>query len=206
MNKKDFSYFFTLCSFAALIISIFLTNQNYYNYLCIQNNTKQTLGLPSINNFINETQKVAIDVKILQLINWGGQGTITWGVVFIAALTVFFTIWPYLRPENKKAEQKPVIPNEKIILWMRNNPEDLFLSCSAFLFFIAGIISIFQISYYYRYVAYLQSILNTIHSPPSTWLSNLFMDFYIEKILIAIFIIFSLISVLKLLWMKEIFD
>lgn len=112
----------------------------------IEWNITQTENLKNASSSWGDFEKAQFhDSVYTQLINWKGQGTINWGLGFLASITVFFTILFSLRTKNEE------------------NPEsDCVLKFLGWIFLVASILSVFQLAYYYRYVGVLQSHLVTI--------------------------------------------
>lgn len=196
MNRKAFRCLFWACLVLAFSLSIVLTMNNFCSNNQVRNYINQKFVLSSVDNDMNQTEKADYDAPILKLIDWGGQGTISWGLGFLAAITVFFAILLSLRPKGMDNDQASKISRKECI---ENNPEDFLLSFLTLLFLAVGIISIFQIAYYYRYVAYLQHKLLTVPPPPRPLLYNYVESFCIEGGMVALFG-FLLIMALSCLW------
>jgi len=141
----------------------------------VESNVTKTL---SGYNLIKPQQMQYHDEVIMRLIDGGGQGTITWGIVFLTTFTLFFTILLGLRNKTKDSEPLSSVNNLKnICRWVENNPSDTVLSISALIFLVIGMVSIFQMVYYYRYVGYLQYKLQTIPPTPHTWIYPFIINF-----------------------------
>jgi len=195
MNRRAFYYFFIAYSLLALLFSLGLTvfyidkdNQNFENisqtYIFSYNKTNMT-----------EIEKCKHDEPLYKLIEWDGQGTISWGVGFLTAITVFFTILFSLHPKEDD------INNQPMFLWIKNNPEDTILSCLAGFFMIMGIMSIFMMTHYYRSVSYLQDALFASFVFQRTAVYIFIMHFYVEWSITILFLVFFLF----LMWREPFF-
>lgn len=153
MNKQGFLTFLFICSILALGSSIFFSfiNWNSANNISsdiktIEWNITQTENLKNASSSWGDFEKAQYhDSVYAQLIDWKGQGTVNWGLGFLASITVFFTILFGLRTEDKE-----------------NSKSDWVLKCLGWIFLVASILSVFQLAYCYRYVGVLQSRLVTI--------------------------------------------
>jgi hypothetical protein len=161
MNEKCFYNLLLICSAVAFFTSIVLSCWNINHFESIKNNlTTSIQNLPTSNK--TETLE--------KLIDWQGQGTISWGLGFLASITVFFTILLTLRNKDK-----PLVSEAKKRIQEETNRINFALSCLALLFFFASIVSVFELLLYYRIVATLQSLM-PVAVPP-----GLLYDFIISN-------------------------
>jgi uncharacterized membrane protein len=153
MNQKSFLTFLLICSILALCSSIVFSilncisaNNISSDIKTIEQNITNTENLKNASSSWGAFEKAQFHDSIYtQLINWKGQGTINWGLGFLASITVFFTILFGLRTKDEE-----------------NSKSDGILECLGCIFLVASILSVFQLAYYYRYVGALQSHLVTI--------------------------------------------
>lgn len=138
-------------------------------------------ALQGIQNVTSAGNQTAIET----LIGWQGQGTISWGLGFLAAITVFFTLLIALRrAEADEVSKDPV--RTKII--------DVFLGSLAILFLIASVYSIFELLRYYRIVATLQNLWQnaTNIEVPKGWQFNPILNYNGEWAMIISSLIVSI--------------
>jgi hypothetical protein len=165
MNGNCFLKFLVVCSFLALITSIafsyanLIANNNISSDIkTIELNINQTQNLKNDSSSWGDFEKAQYhDSVYTQLIDWKGQGTINWGLGFLASITVFFTILFGLRTKDEGYSQS-----------------DNILMSLGLIFLFASILSVFQLVYYYRYVGVLQNKLLTI-----PFVKSLFYDFVV---------------------------
>jgi hypothetical protein len=152
--KLLFDYAVIFLALSVILFAVELwdrSTQSVTTISSIESNITQTLKSEGMENLTELERLQYHDSVLTKLIDWGGQGTISWGVTFLAAITVFFMILLELRPkENEKLES---------VLSKRS---DIALAFLAAIFLIFSVASIFEILYYYRYVANLQNDLLTI--------------------------------------------
>jgi hypothetical protein len=100
LKERGFVLFLMICSFVTLATSCFI-----YFYFVSPNDEINLTALQGIQNVTSAGNKTAIET----LIDWQGQGTISWGLGFLAAITVFFTILIALRRgEADEVSKDPV--------------------------------------------------------------------------------------------------
>jgi hypothetical protein len=140
MRERQFCKFLLICSVVVLGTSIGL-------FILFSQNS-DTRNLISIINSKSASNQTAILEK---MIDWQGQGTISWGLGFLASITVFFTILLTLRQAIEKSEQTQV--TSKI---------DSFLKGLVVLFLFVSVYSVFELLRYYRIVAALQNLFQNL--------------------------------------------
>jgi cell division protein FtsL len=190
-------YFLELLSVASMILLIFsvtLTitdyNQNEQNATAIShilqkiNSTIESQGAENLTPF----EQLQYNESVLtQLISWNGQGTISWGVTFLATITVFFMILLELHPKENQKEK----PKENAVATILTKGDKV-LYVLALIFLALSLLSVYMILYYYRYVASLQNTLTTI---PGTHYSLLYIGIVTYPLFELIFLAISIIVV-----------
>ena len=138
-EKEEFNTFLFRCALIVFASSVALSIINIF----FLSNMSSTIS--SINSIAPENR-----TEILaDLINWQGQGTISWGLGFLASITVFVAILIGLLtiPDDKLKDQ-----NVKARI-------NFFLHFIAWLFLFVSTYSIFELLRYYRIVATLQQLM-----------------------------------------------
>jgi len=136
MNERCFYNLILVYSIISVIVTFL------YLLLYMPHIATDLLNLnSSIQNIPLENRIIVLD----KLLDGQGQGTMSWAVIFLATITVFFTILLDLR-KNESNDLK------------KTNKIDIILSVVAGLFLLASILSIFVILYYYRITDKLQQI------------------------------------------------
>jgi hypothetical protein len=176
LKEHGFFIFLLFCSIATLIFSSVL-----YCFWVLPNDAPD---LKNLNNSITNITSSNV-TELEKLIDWQGQGTISWGLGFLAAITVFFTILIALRGTEKKNGSKDT--------WII----DLFLGGLGVLFLIISVYAIFELLRYYRIVATLQNRWQDVTQivVPKGWQFNPILHYWGEMAIIVL----SLIATLYLL-------
>jgi len=119
----------------------------------IRDTINSALSLKGAEN-LTEFERYQYNESIfMKLIDWGEQGTVSWGVTFLAAISVFFMVLLELHP--KEGDMHYRTPKRS----------DIVLSYLAFFFLAISLLSVSEVLYYYRYVAILQNQLLPIYVP-----------------------------------------
>lgn len=170
-KEHYFSLLLLICSIFALATSALI--------LTFQTLPHDANELKNLNDStINIT--VANVTQLETLISWQGQGTINWGLGFLASISVFFAILFTLRRMEKGSSKDS---NTKTIDW--------FLSSLAVLFLVVSVYAVFEVFRYYRVVATLQSRWQDITKiiVPKGWQFDPIMNYWGEWGMVALFMV-----------------
>jgi hypothetical protein len=193
MNGKGFQKFLVICSIFMLILSVvfslinlYAVNNNSSDIYKIDLNITQTQNLKNDNSTWGNLEKNEFhDSVYIQLIEWKGQGTINWGLGFLASITVFFAI--LIEGLHKKDYE--------------HIKSDGILALLGLIFLSSSILSVFQLATNYRYVGVLQNKLLTIPFINSTFYYLVASWWVIEIGMVLLSIIFLVYSIY--VWRKN---